>query len=47
MGFFDPDACEYLDKLTESLVAERMNSTDRADFLQTLTNNQVDVNKYV
>lgn len=45
MGFADSDACKYFDKLTESLVEERMNSTDRDDFLQTLTNNLVDVDQ--
>ena len=42
MNVLDSEACDYFEKLTNSLVDERQKSTGRHDFLQTLTDNLVE-----
>ena len=45
MNILDSEACDYFEKLTNSLIEERQMSTGRHDFLQTLTDNLVEANK--
>ena len=45
MSVLDSEACDYFEKLTNSLIKERQISTGRHDFLQTLTDNLVEAPK--